>query len=81
MSAYRHGVDRLQTLDGLLRNKRLGLITNPTGRDSQMRSTVGLLHENYHLVRIYAPEHGLWGAIQAGNRVDHETDPATGIPV
>ena len=81
MSTYLHGADRLDEIEPLLQNKRLGLITNPTGRDKKMRSTVSLLHEKYNLVRIYAPEHGLWGAIQAGERVDHETDPATGIPV
>ena len=44
-----------------LEGKRVGLITNPTGVDNRMRSTIDILHEapNVNLVALYGPEHGV----------------------
>ena len=43
-----------------LRGKRVGLITNPTGVDNTLRSTIDLLYEapDVQLVALYGPEHG-----------------------
>jgi len=40
--------------------KRIGLITNPTGVDNQLKSTIDILHEapSVQLVALYGPEHG-----------------------
>jgi uncharacterized protein YbbC (DUF1343 family) len=67
----------------ILKGKNVGLITNPTGVDSQLRSTVDILHqaENVHLVALYGPEHGVRGNFSAGDQVGSSVDPATGIPV
>ena len=56
-----------------LEGKRVGLITNPTGVDNRMRSTIDILHEapNVNLVALYGPEHGVRGDVHAG---DHVTD-------
>ena len=66
-----------------LADKRVGLITNPTGVDSQLRSTIDILHEaeNVNLVALYAPEHGVRGDVYAGNKVSSTTDRKTGLPV
>lgn len=63
--------------------KRVGLITNPTGVDSQLRSTIDILHEaeQVNLVALYAPEHGVRGNVYAGDKVNHATDSKTGLPV
>ena len=78
--AYRHGVERNELLARELRG-RLGLITNPSGVDQALRATVDLLHENYDLCALYAPEHGIRGDAQAGAHIDHDTDKKTGLPV
>ena len=65
---YLHGVDHITDLDGQLRGRRLGLITNPTGVTSGLVPTIEVLRERYDLVRLYAPEHGVRGALQAGQR-------------
>lgn len=67
----------------LLRNKRVGLITNPTGVDSHLRPTVDLLAQapGVKLAALFAPEHGIRGDIAAGARVASATDPATGVKV
>ena len=67
----------------VLQNKRVGLITNPTGVDNNLKSTIDILHEapNVNLVALYGPEHGVRGDVHAGDKVDTFTDPNTGVPV
>jgi uncharacterized protein YbbC (DUF1343 family) len=66
-----------------LRGKRVGLITNPTGVDRQLRSTIDILHEaaGVELVALYGPEHGVRGEYPAGELIDNKLDPETGIPM
>lgn len=67
----------------VLQGKRVGLITNPTGVDNCLKSTIDILHEaqDVHLVALYGPEHGVRGDVYAGDKVDTFTDPNTGVPV
>ncbi|HSV77354.1 MAG TPA: DUF1343 domain-containing protein [Bacteroidales bacterium] len=64
-----------------LLGKRVGLITNPTGVDSQLRSTIDILHEapGVQLVALFGPEHGVRGEFPAGELIDDKKDPITGI--
>lgn len=66
-----------------LEGKRVGLITNPTGVDNNLKSTIDILHEatNVKLVALYGPEHGVRGDVHAGDKVENDTDPSTGLPV
>ena len=66
-----------------LEGKRVGLITNPTGVDNQLKSTIDILHEapNVNLVALYGPEHGVRGDVHAGDKVDNSADSSTGLPV
>lgn len=66
-----------------LEGKRVGLITNPTGVDNNLKSTIDILHEapNVQLVALYGPEHGVRGDVHAGDKIDTFTDPTTGCPV
>ncbi|MGP1540295.1 exo-beta-N-acetylmuramidase NamZ family protein [Bacteroides pyogenes] len=66
-----------------LEGKRVGLITNPTGVDNRMKSTIDILHQapNVDLVALYGPEHGVRGDVHAGDKVDDMKDAATGLPV
>lgn len=66
-----------------LQGKRVGLITNPSGVDNNLKSTVDILHEapGVELVGLYAPEHGVRGDVHAGDHVDNFVDPATGVTV
>ena len=67
----------------LLAGKRVGLITNPSGRDRSGRSTIDLLFRapGVKLTALFGPEHGLRGAAEAGAKVASSTDSATGIPI
>lgn len=65
----------------VLEGKRVGLTTNPTGVDSQLKSTIDILWEapNVNLVALYGPEHGVRGNVHAGDHVDNEVDKKTGL--
>lgn len=67
----------------LLKGKKVGLITNPTGVDKNLKSTIDILFESkeVNLVALYGPEHGVRGDYAAGDYVDFYTDPTTNLPV
>jgi uncharacterized protein YbbC (DUF1343 family) len=67
----------------LLRGKRVGLITNPTGVDSGVVSIVEQFRaeQSFQLVALYGPEHGVRGNAQAGEFVDFFQDEHLGLPV
>jgi uncharacterized protein YbbC (DUF1343 family) len=78
------GLEVLQTMDfAPLKGKRVGLITNPTGVDHQLRSNIDILFASKEckLVALFGPEHGVRGDYAAGDYVSNFTDPVTGIPV
>ena len=64
-----------------LQGKRVGLVTNPSGIDNNLKSTVDILNEapGVKLVALFGPEHGVRGNAHAGDAVGDETDPATGV--
>jgi uncharacterized protein YbbC (DUF1343 family) len=63
----------------VLAGKRVGLITNQTGVDSNGTRTRVLLHEHCNLVALYTPEHGLDGTERAGRYVKSRRDRVTGL--
>lgn len=78
------GIDRLRA-EGfeLLKGKRVGLITNPTGVDSELKPTVDIMHEaeGVDLVALFGPEHGVRGDIIAGGNIANSVDSRTGLKV
>ena len=66
-----------------LKGKRVGLVTNPSGVDRYMNSTVDILYNapGVELVALYGPEHGVRGDVYAGGHVTDTKDEATGLPV
>ena len=78
------GIDVLE-LNGFkqLQGKKVGLVTNPSGVNNKLVSTVDILANapGVELVALYGPEHGVRGDIHAGDKVSDEVDPKTGVPV
>lgn len=66
-----------------LEGKRVGLLTNPSGVDGNLKSTADILSEapNVNLVALFAPEHGVRGDVYAGGKVESGVDEITGLPV
>lgn len=77
----RCGIDNLHLIHDVLAGKRLGLMTNPTGVNAELRSTIDILHEEYSLTALFACEHGVRGDIQAGAHIASMPDPQTGVMV
>jgi len=61
---------------------KIGLITNNTGLDAQGKRTIDVLAAapGVKLAVIFAPEHGIFGALDTLN-VENTTDPVTGVTV
>ena len=80
----RTGVEILKAQNfSSIKGKRVGLITNPTGVDRNLQSTVDLFFHSKEikLVALYGPEHGVRGDNAAGASVSDFKDPETGLPV
>jgi uncharacterized protein YbbC (DUF1343 family) len=67
----------------LVRGKRVGLITNPTGVDRKLLSLIDLFYKNpaIDLIALYGPEHGVRGNAQAGEYVPFYRDEKYDLPV
>jgi uncharacterized protein YbbC (DUF1343 family) len=83
LSRSLNGIDVLKR-DGfaLLKDKRVGLITNHTGRDRDGNSSIDLLHKapGLKLVALFSPEHGIRGALDQAN-ISNSADEKTGLPI
>jgi uncharacterized protein YbbC (DUF1343 family)/CubicO group peptidase (beta-lactamase class C family) len=74
-----HGFDLVQ---GTAVKRKIGLLTNQTGVDSQGRRTIDVLAQaqGVSLDAIFSPEHGVTGALDTTDIGDSK-DAATGVPV
>lgn len=81
------GIDRLmqEEYTKLLKDKRIGLITNQTATTQNFQSTVDILKthassKGYKLVALFAPEHGINGATYATELINDSKD-STQLPI
>ena len=67
----------------LLRGRRLGLLAHQASVNRRLEHAALLLHDarGVRLTRLFAPEHGLWGAAQDHAPIAGERDPVTGLVV
>ena len=72
------GRDEFKALAG----RRVGVVTNPTGVDRELRSTIELIAQSPHvdLAAVFGPEHGVKGSAQAGVKVA-DSGGLRGVPV
>lgn len=75
------GIDRIGELRSLFAGKKIGLITNYSGVSSQLTDDMtAFTEEGYKVVKLYTPEHGLYGAMD-GAKVDSSLHPKFHIPI
>jgi len=80
----RPGIEVLVSGDMMaMRGRRVGLITNHTGKTRSGESTIDVLHKDQRirLVSLFAPEHGIRGAVEGGVTIDPSRDAKTGLPI
>lgn len=75
------GIDQIDKYLDLFKNKKVGLITNPTGVNRDFNSTIDILDKKVDLVALFSPEHGVRGDLQAGVKIDDYKDLETGCMV
>ena len=84
-ASVRLGCERLFDDDiiNLVRDRRVGLVTNHSGVDSDLRATADRLCEidGVDLVLLFGPEHGIRGNAEDGVAIDSDVDARTGVPI
>ena len=75
------GIDQFNKLKEVLGNKRLGLITNPTGINKEGIPSYEILNNHFNLVALFAPEHGIKGNVPAGVRFESYYDETLKVKV
>ena len=75
------GIDRIDEFKYIFEGKKVGLITNPTGVNSDLVYTSLILKDKVNLTRLYAPEHGIFGNVEAGEHFESYFDEKLGLNV
>ena len=81
-TAFKTGAENIESYLPLLKDKRIGIVTNQTGILSKEKHLVDfLLEQNINLQKIYAPEHGFRGTADAGELIVDGKDTKTNLPI
>ncbi|TGD57442.1 DUF1343 domain-containing protein [Flavobacterium humi] len=81
-SAIKTGADNYEAYMPLLKDKKVGIVTNQTGILSDKTHVVDfLLGKKVDIRKIFAPEHGFRGTADAGEHVIDGKDTKTGLPI
>ncbi len=75
------GAQRFNEYLPQLKNKRVAVITNPTGLVGKRSIVDTLISLKVRVVKIFGPEHGFRGDTEAGVKVNSNKDSKTGLPV
>ena len=80
--ALKTGAENYNAYLPILTNKKIGVVTNPTGIVESKKHLVDFLLENkVDLQKIYAPEHGFRGTADAGEVIKDGKDIKTNLPI
>jgi len=78
---FRTGADQTEKYLPYLKDKRIGMVVNPTSIIGNKASVDSLFSLGINIVKVFGPEHGFRGDVGAGVHVGDSKDPATGIDV
>lgn len=65
----------------LIRGKQLAIVTNQTGIISDVHLVDSLINAGMQVKKVFSPEHGFRGNIDAGALIDNHIDSITQLPV
>ncbi|MGX7667380.1 exo-beta-N-acetylmuramidase NamZ family protein [Flavobacterium pedocola] len=81
-SFFKTGAQNTEAYLPLLKDKKVGIVTNQTGiLSSSVHLVDFLLLKQIALKKIYAPEHGFRGTADAGEVIKDGKDTKTGLPI
>ncbi len=76
------GADNFEKYIPLLKDKKVGIVTNQTGLLSNKKHVVDfLLEKKINIQTIFAPEHGFRGTADAGEHIVDGKDSKTGLSI
>lgn len=77
------GAERMDVVTRLLNDKQVGLVVNQTSiLESQQKHLLdALVERGIQVKKVFAPEHGFRGTIDAGEEIKDSRDLKTGIPI
>ena len=75
------GIDRLHLFVDSLVGKRIAVVANQTSMVKSLHLVDTLLALNLNVVKVFSPEHGFRGDIDAGEKIDHSVDEKTCLPL
>lgn len=75
------GAARTEAYLPLIRNQRVGVVTNHTGVIGSTHLVDSLVALGVSVSKVFAPEHGFRGDADAGERVKDQRDARSGLPV
>jgi uncharacterized protein YbbC (DUF1343 family) len=79
---FKTGAENFESYLPLLKDKRVGIVTNQTGILSKEKHLVDfLIEQNINLQKIYAPEHGFRGTADAGELIIDGKDTKTNLTI
>lgn len=82
ISEFKTGADNFEKYIPLLKNKKVGVVTNQSGILTNKTHLVDfLLSKEINIQKIYAPEHGFRGTADAGEVIKDGKDIKTGLPI
>ena len=80
-SSIKLGIDRLDEYINIFEKKRIALITNMTGYNSEGESTISILKDKTNLRLLFSPEHGLNANFKEGALIDNAVDRKTSLKI
>ncbi len=75
----RTGAEQIEAYDSLIKTKNIGLVVNQTSMVGKTHLVDTLLSRSINIIKIFSPEHGFRGKADAGEKIEDNTDPETGI--
>lgn len=78
---FKTGADQTLRIVELLRNKKVGIVGNPSSQVDGVHLVDTLLAHGIALQRIFCPEHGFRGEGAAGAIINDSRDEKTGLPI
>ncbi len=75
------GAERTDVYMHLLKSKKVGVVANQTSMISNCHIVDFLLSKGVNVVKIFSPEHGFRGTVDAGEKIYDGVDDKTGIPI
>jgi hypothetical protein len=79
--AQNSGASQTENYFGLLKNKRVAVVANPTSVVGKAHLVDTLITSGIQVVKIFAPEHGFRGEAGNGDHVSNGFDKKTKLPI